>query len=38
MSDQGEQARDFSTADGRRFTQIQEGKDPSFEKLQIGMS
>jgi hypothetical protein len=35
---QGGYMRDDSTADGRGFTQMEEGKDPSFEKMQVGMS
>jgi hypothetical protein len=35
---QGDQAWDFSTADGRRFTRIKEGKAPRFEKMHVGMS
>ncbi len=36
--DQGNQARDFSTADGLRFTQIKEDNDPSLGKTQAEMS
>jgi hypothetical protein len=38
MAPQGDQARDCSTADGRGFTQMKEGKDQGFEKMQAGMS